>query len=213
LNKATESNRALSILVNSYFPHYLANISKEMNFKLIHVSTDCVFKGDKGKYSETDNPDAQDFYGKTKALGEVVDNHNVTLRTSIVGPDINPKGVGLFQWFMSQEGEINGYEKVIWTGVTTLQLAKCMETTIKEDLTGLQHCVNNDFINKYDLLNLFKEVFNKDIKISQENEHISEKTLIRTDKSFDFDIPSYKKMIKEMKEWIGDHKELYPNLI
>jgi dTDP-4-dehydrorhamnose reductase len=213
LNKATEKDKALSILVNSYLPHYLANLSKEYNYKLIHISTDCVFNGKEGKYTEESKPNAEDFYGQTKALGEVIDDHNVTLRTSIVGPDNNPNGVGLFQWFMSQKGKISGYEKVIWTGVTTIELAKCIETAIKEDLTGLHHCVNNDFISKYDLLNLFKKEFNKDIEIEKVQEPVSEKTLIGTEKSHPFDIPNYKKMIKEMKDWIEEHKELYPNLI
>jgi dTDP-4-dehydrorhamnose reductase len=213
LNKATEKDKALSILINSYLPHYLANLSKEYNYKLIHISTDCVFNGKEGKYTEESKPNADDFYGQTKALGEVIDDHNVTLRTSIVGPDNNPNGVGLFQWFMSQKGKISGYEKVIWTGVTTIEFAKCVETAIKEDLTGLHHCVNNDFISKYDLLNLFKKEFNKDIEIEKVQEPVSKKTLIRTEKSYPFDIPSYKKMIKEMKDWIENHKELYPNLI
>jgi dTDP-4-dehydrorhamnose reductase len=130
-----------------------------------------------------------------------------------VGPDNNPKGIGLFQWFMSQKGKINGYEKVIWTGVTTIQLAKCIETAIEKDLTGLHHCVNNEFISKYELLNLFKEVFNKDIEIEKVQEPVSEKTLIRTEKSYRFNIPSYSKMIKEMKDWIEEHRKLYPNLI
>jgi dTDP-4-dehydrorhamnose reductase len=213
LNEATEKNKALSILVNSYLPHYLENISKDMDFKLVHISTDCVFNGKEGKYTEESQPNAEDFYGQTKALGEVMDNHNITLRTSIVGPDNNPKGIGLFQWFMSQKGKINGYEKVIWTGVTTIQLAKCIETAIEKDLTGLHHCVNNEFISKYELLNLFKEVFNKDIEIEKVQEPVSEKTLIRTEKSYRFNIPSYSKMIKEMKDWIEEHRKLYPNLI
>jgi dTDP-4-dehydrorhamnose reductase len=213
LNESTEKNKALSVLVNTYLPHYLANLSENYAFKLVHVSTDCVFNGEEGEYTETSQPNALDFYGKTKALGEVRDDHNITLRTSIVGPDTNPKGVGLFQWFISQKEKIHGYEKVIWTGVTTVQFAKCMEAAIEKDLTGLHHCVNNDFITKYELLKLFKEEFNKDIEIDKVQEPVSEKTLIRTGKSYTFDIPSYREMVEKMRLWIEEHKDLYPNLI
>ena len=103
---------------------------------------------------------------------------NITFRNSIIGPDINPKGIGLFQWFMKQENEVGGYSKVIWTGVTTIELAKQIEGAIKNNLTGLNHVVNNDFISKKDLLALFKESFNKDIVINDNDTVVSEKTLV-----------------------------------
>ncbi len=213
LTKAAEENKALAILINSYLPHYLDSLSEANKYKLIHVSTDCVFDGLEGGYDETSLPNARDFYGRTKALGEVINDRNVTLRTSIVGPDINEKGVGLFKWFMDQEESVGGYSKVVWTGITTIWFVKCMEQAIENDLTGLQHCVNNDFISKYDLLGLFKKHFNKEIEIKVNDDVESAKTLIRTDLSFDFKIPSYEEMIKEMKEWVLTHKELYPDLV
>ncbi len=210
LNKAAEDNKTLAVKVNSLLPHYIDNLSSEYNFKFIHVSTDCVFDGKKGKYNEESYPDAISFYGRSKALGEINNNRNLTLRTSIVGPDNNPNGIGLFEWFITQNNPISGYSKVIWTGVTTIELAKCMEKAIANNLTGLHHVVNNDFISKYDLLKLFAKYFNKDIEINENNNVISEKTLIKTEKSFDFKIPTYEKMIEEMKIWVQDHKELYP---
>ena len=213
LNKAAEDNHELAVKVNSLLPNYIDRLSAKYNFKFIHVSTDCVFDGKKGKYNEESYPDAISFYGRSKALGEINNDKNVTLRTSIVGPDNNPNGIGLFQWFMNQEGTINGYNKVIWTGVTTLELAKCMEKAIDNNLTGLHHAVNNEFISKYELLKLFAKEFDKKITINKNNEVISEKTLIRTNKSFDFNIPTYEQMIKEMKEWTFNHKELYPRLL
>lgn len=212
LNKAAEDNKFMAVKLNSLLPHYLDSISEKYGFKLIHISTDCVFSGLDGNYTEDSLPDATSFYGRSKALGEINNDRNVTLRTSIVGPDSNPKGIGLFQWFMSQNDKVYGYSKVIWTGVTTIELAKVIESTIKNNITGLQHVVNNSTIPKYELLKLFKNVFNKKVDIEINDELKSEKTLIRTEKSFDYNIPSYEGMIKEMKEWVDSHKDLYPNL-
>lgn len=211
LNKEAEDNKCLAIKVNSLLPHYIDSLSDKYNFKLIHISTDCVFEGTKGNYTETDIADATSFYGRSKAMGEVVNNKNVTLRTSIIGPDNNKEGIGLFEWFINQEGEVNGYKNVLWTGVTTIELAKVIETVIKNNIVGLQHVVNNKIISKYDLLKLISTVFNKEIKINEEVNNKSAKTLIRTNKSFDYEIPSYEKMIKEMKEWIIKHKNIYTN--
>lgn len=213
LNKVAEEHKALAILINSYLPHYLDELSAKYNFKLVHVSTDCVFNGEVGGYDEDSVPNETSMYGRTKALGEVINDRSVTLRTSIVGPDINENGIGLFKWFMDQEGEVGGYDKVMWTGVTTMWYAKCMEMAIEKDLVGLHHCVNNDTISKYDLLVLFKKYFDKDITINHNPDVESKKTLVRTSKSFDFGIPSYEEMIKEMREWVVEHKEMYPELI
>ena len=213
LNKVADEHKALAILINSYLPHYLDEISVENNFKLIHVSTDCVFDGKTGNYDEMSIPNETSMYGRTKALGEVINDRSVTLRTSIVGPDINENGVGLFKWFMEQEGEVGGYDRVLWTGITTIWFARCMEMAIENNLTGLHHCVNNDVISKYDLLVLFKKYFNKDIVINHNPDVESKKTLIRTNKSFDFGIPSYEDMIKDMRDWVLNHKEVYPDLI
>ncbi len=209
LNQVAEDNKVLAVKLNSLLPHYVDSLSEKYNFKFIHVSTDCVFDGKKGKYDEDALPDATSFYGRSKALGEVINSRSITLRTSIIGPDSNPNGIGLFQWFMKQKGEVGGYTKVIWTGVTTIELAKCMKKAIDNNLTGFHHVVNNDFISKYDLISLFKEAFNKDIVINKNDSVVSEKTLVRTSKSFDFNIPSYKEMVYEMKKWVDDHSDLY----
>lgn len=213
LNKVAEEHKALAILINSYLPHYLDELSAKANFKFVHVSTDCVFDGKVGKYDESSIPNETNMYGRSKAMGEVINDRSVTLRTSIVGPDINENGVGLFKWFMSQEGEVGGYDKVIWTGITTIWYAKCMEIAIEKNLVGLHHCVNNEEISKYDLISLFKKYFDKDIVINHNPDVESKKTLIRTEKSFDFGIPSYEDMVKEMREWVINHKEFYPDLI
>jgi dTDP-4-dehydrorhamnose reductase len=208
LNKIAEENKSLAVLLNSYLPHYVDEICRKNEIKFIHVSTDCVFDGKKGEYTEDSFKDATSFYGQSKALGELNNESSVTLRTSIVGPDINKNGVGLFQWFMNQEKETNGFDKVIWTGVTTLEFAKCMEKAIINNLSGLRHAVNNEEIDKYSLLNLFKKHFNKDIIINRKSDYVSDKSLKRTT-DFDFGIPSYDQMVKEMSEWVTKHEELY----
>lgn len=213
LNQVCEANKPLAVKLNSLLPHYMNSLSEKYNFKFVHVSTDCVFEGTKGKYDEKSFEDATSFYGRSKALGEVKNDRSVTLRTSIVGPDSNPKGIGLFQWFMNQEDSVGGYTKVIWTGVTTIELAKQIEVAIKNNLVGLNHVVNNEFISKHDLITLFKKSFNKKIKISKNDKVVSEKTLVRTDASYNFEIPSYEVMVEEMREWVVNHKELYPNIV
>ncbi len=208
LNKVAEDNHTLAVMANSYLPNYLNDVCKENGVKLIHVSTDCVFDGKKGHYTEDSFKDAVTYYGQSKALGELNNDSSVTLRTSIVGPDINPNGVGLFQWFMNQQGTVGGFDKVIWTGVTTLEFAKCMEKAIEHNLTGLRHCVNNETIDKYDLISLFKKHFNKDIEINRKSDYVSNKSLFRTT-DFDFEIPSYDQMVKEMADWVTAHESIY----
>jgi len=208
LNQFAEENKANSILINSFLPHYLDFLSNKLNFKLIHISTDCVFEGDRGNYIESDLPNASSFYGKTKALGEINNDRNLTFRTSIVGPDINKDGIGLFNWFMIQEGNINGFSNVVWTGVTTLELAKAIEKSFNLNVTGLYHLVNNKKINKFELLKLFKKYTQKDVDIKEDDSHISNKSLINNRKDFDFKIPDYSDMIEEMCKWITNHKKI-----
>ena len=161
LNKVCDEFPSKAVYLNSYLPHYVCEITKNMKTKYIHMSTDCVFSGLTGPYYETSFKDGETFYDRTKALGEVNDNKNLTFRNSIIGPDINENGIGLFNWFMKQKGQINGFAGVMWTGVTTLTLAKAMEKAIEEDLTGLYNLVNNTSISKYDMLVEFKNAFNK----------------------------------------------------
>jgi len=213
LNKDAEDNHDKAVLINSYLPHYIDRLSVKYNFKLIHISTDCVFDGAKGEYTEKSFRDATSFYGRSKALGEIENDRNLTLRTSIVGPDTNPTGIGLFKWFMEQDGQIDGFSNVIWTGVTTLQLAKSIEKAINSNLSGLYHVVNNEKIDKYSLLKLFQKYFKTDIVINKKSDYVSDKSIISTRNDFNFNVPSYEDMIIEMKEWILNHPNLYGNLI
>lgn len=141
LIKQSEEFPDRAIYINSYFPHYLEKLGKKSNFKLIHLSTDSVFSGKRGGYSETDFKDGEQFYSRTKALGELIRSCNLTLRTSFIGPELKKNGSGLFHWFMTQNGRVNGYNKAYWTGITTLELAKAIDRAIEMDLKSLYHLV------------------------------------------------------------------------
>lgn len=202
LNQFAENNPDIAIYVNGYFPHYLDRLSEKYGYKLIHITTDCVFSGKKGNYTEDDFRDADSYYGRSKAIGEVNNNRTLTFRTSIIGPDINKDGIGLFNWFMKQEGKIRGYSNVFWSGVTTLELAKAIESSFGQNISGLIHLVNNEKISKYDLLKLFSKYMNKDIEIEKYEDYFSDKSLIRTKEDFSYKVPKYEKMIEELSEWI-----------
>lgn len=212
LNRSAEDNKSEAIYVNTYFPHYLADITRNIKTKIIHISTDCVFSGKKGQYSENENMDGETYYAKTKALGEIVDDKNLTIRTSIIGPDIKTDGIGLFNWYMRnrQYGDVNGYTGSIWTGVTSITLAKAIEKIIYTDIFGIYHLVNGYEINKYELLMLFEKYFGDCYgKIIPTQGIVHDKSLIDTRKELDYMPPSYDEMIKEMRIWIETHISLY----
>lgn len=210
LNQFAENNHALATLLNSYLPHFVASAANEVGAQVIHMSTDCVFSGKRGQYTEDDLPDGATFYDRSKALGELNDDKNITLRNSIVGPDINEKGIGLLNWFMHQNGEINGFTKAMWTGQTTLQLAKTMEAAAFERATGLYNTVPEMSISKYDLLRLFnKYLRNGKISIHPVEGVNADKSLKRTRFDFNYIIPDYEKMVSEAADWIFSHKSLY----
>lgn len=217
LNQDCDRNPSKAVYLNSYLPHLIADALSRTETKFIHMSTDCVFSGKKGLYNEDSFPDGETFYDRTKALGEVAldqaeDNKNLTFRNSIVGPDMKENGIGLFNWFMKQSGTINGYSQAIWTGVTTLTLAKAMERAAMENLKGIYNLVNNQSISKFDLLGLFnKHMRNGKINILPSDAVNLNKSLVNNRKDFSFEVPSYEQMVIELKEWIYGHKELYPH--
>lgn len=212
LNQFAEENKALASYLNSYFPHFLADVTSGTDTQVIHMSTDCVFSGKRGEYTEDDFRDGETFYDRSKALGELEDGKNITLRNSIVGPDINPKGIGLLNWFMQQEGQINGFTKAMWTGQTTLQLAKTMEAAAKEKAHGLYNTVPDHSISKYDLLRLFNHHMRSDAVTIHSVEGVNaDKSLRRTRYDFSYLIPDYDTMVAELAEWMRGHKQLYPH--
>lgn len=210
LNQFAENNKAMAVLLNGYLPHYLVELTKDSKTRIIHMSTDCVFAGNDGPYFEDTLPNGASFYDRSKAMGEFNNDKDLTFRNSIIGPDIKASGIGLFNWFMKQEGPIGGYTGAIWTGVTTYTLAQAMEAALKENLTGLYNLVNNTSINKFDLCSLFNKYFRAgEVEINPNDKLMLDKTLKCTRTDFSFRVPSYEQQIKEMREWVISHKEMY----
>lgn len=212
LNQFAENDKSAAVFLNSYIPHFLAKITVGTHTRVIHISTDCVFSGKNGPYTESSFPDGITFYDRSKALGEIIDNNNLTLRSSIVGPDIKQSGIGLLNWFMHQKGEVNGYTGAKWTGQTTLQLAKTIEIAAQLKVCGLINMVPENNISKYELLKLFNHYLRHDeIVIHPVQGIVADKTLIRTNNDFNYKIPDYEVMIRDLAEWMKEHKSLYPH--
>lgn len=209
LINVANSNPGNAIYLNSYLPNQLSEILEKTGGKLIHISTDCVFSGKRGSYDEQDIRDADDIYGKSKALGEVINSRDLTLRTSIIGPELKPNGVGLFHWFMKQSLEINGYTRALWSGVTTLEMAKVINNAIELNLVGLAHVTNGEKISKFDLLLLLKEIWNRnDLTINSFNDYSVDKTLNKS-RHFKYNVPSYRKMLEEQLDWMHENNTFY----
>jgi dTDP-4-dehydrorhamnose reductase len=212
LIQGSNQNPKNSILINAYFPHWLVSVADEIESKVIHISTDCVFSGKKGEYVESDFRDADDVYGRGKGLGELFSDKHLTLRTSIIGPEIKKNGEGLFHWFMNQKGEVNGFTKAFWGGVTTTELSKVITRAIREDLSGLYHVTNGETISKFDLLSAFNKTFDKGVKINSVEGKSVDKSLKSEKEDIDFAIPSYEVMITEMKDFMSENKSLYTSI-
>jgi dTDP-4-dehydrorhamnose reductase len=213
LNKDAEDNPYKAIWYNSYFPHLLEKWASEQQFKLIHISTDCVFSGKgNGGYTESSFKDGIGYYAQSKALGEVDNSKDLTIRTSIVGPELKSGGIGLFHWFMQQEKPIKGYTHAYWSGVTTMVLAQAIDQAIQQNLKGLFQLTNNQKISKFDLISLFNNQFrNGALEISQDTNYKVDKSLIRTRTDFNFTVPGYEAMVKDMYNWMQSHPDFYTN--
>lgn len=210
LVKQSEDRKDLASYLNGYLPHQLEYFFRDTDTKVIHLSTDCVFSGKNAPYREDSPYDGEPFYDRSKALGEIKNDKDLTFRMSIIGPDMQSTGIGLFNWFYAQTGQILGFTNAIWSGITTIELAKGIDAAIKQDLTGLYHLVPSTNISKYDLVKLFVKVFGRDdITVKPDDKLALDKTLINTRADFDYRVPDYNTMITEMKEWINSHKSLY----
>lgn len=214
LNADAEKDKANAVAINSLLPHFLSHVTTGTNTRVIHVSTDCVFSGKDGGYSENSFKDGSDFYARSKALGEIENQKDITIRTSIVGPDINPNGVGLFNWFMKQKKEIKGYSKAIWTGQTNVQLAKTIEYASEKQLFGLFNVVPTEPIDKLSLLKLFNEYCRgSSVSIQPDSSVVIDKSLTTLRCEFEHIVPDYHTMVLDMVEWIQVNPTLYPHYI
>lgn len=194
-------NDLFTLNINSIFPQKLADLTEKYNFRLINVSTDCVFNGKKGSYTETDFVDAEDLYGKSKFLGEVKGKNCLTIRTSIIGREIFTKH-SLLEWFLDvQDQTVKGFTKAVFSGFPTQVLAEIIKSILQNHSTleGLYH-ISSDPINKYDLLCLVKEKFNLKTEIIPDDEFVIDRSLdsTRFKNLTGFKSPSWEKMIEQM---------------
>lgn len=190
-----------SLEINALLPHRLALLCKGIGARLVHLSTDCIFSGKKGRYMENDASDAEDLYGKTKFLGEVHEANCLTLRTSIIGRELS-RHTSLLDWFLSQSGAVKGFKKAIYTGFTTLEMSRIVEKMLIDfpDAYGVYQ-VSSDPINKYELLLLFREKLGHDIEIVPDDSFCCDRSLISTRFRADFNYspPSWPEMIEELR--------------
>lgn len=203
----------LASYLNAYLPHMLEHTYAGTDTRVIHLSTDCVFSGAAGPYHEDSVYDGPLLYDRSKALGEIKNDKDLTLRMSIIGPELKTDGNGLFHWFMNQTGEVSGYMNVIWNGITTVELAKGIVAAIEQNLSGVYHLTPTETISKCDLLNLLKVTFARDITMRGTLAEPSDKTLLNTRTDFDYVVPGYNVMVKEMKTWVDERPGLYQHYL
>ena len=200
LIKQADAYPDIAILLNAYLPQWLSRVFRDTRVKIIHLSTDCVFSGKRGGYTEKDDPDGTTIYDRSKALGEIANHKDLTFRMSIIGPDRHEQGTGLLHWFMNQSGEVKGYTSAIWNGVTTIHLAEAIDAAIKQKLSGLYLLAPKEPIDKYHLLLLFQQNFHKnDVSIVPYDGFSLNKSLVNTRSDFSFEIKPYPIQVSEMR--------------
>ncbi len=208
VKQLSEANESIpSLEINALFPHRLALLCKNINARMIHLSTDCVFSGKKGNYKESDRSDADDLYGRTKFLGEITEKRCLTLRTSMIGQELSRKK-SLLEWFMAQNESVHGYKKFIFSGFTTLELSRVIENMILNypDTSGIYH-VSSEPISKFDLLSLIKANLKLPIEIIPEESFACDRSLDSSKfrQEFNYNPPSWEEMIDELCKDIGDN--------
>jgi len=198
-----------TIAVNALFPHLLSELCDEIGIRLVHISTDCVFSGNEGNYNEDFQPDPYDLYGRTKLLGEVVGENSVTLRTSMIGREIE-RSSGLVEWFLSNKGgKIQGYRRAVFSGFTTKVLAEIIRDMILRypGLTGLYH-VSSEPISKFNLLCLMRDAMKTNVEIEADDDFICDRSLNsdRFRRLTGFKPPSWTHMIEDLALEAADYE-------
>lgn len=191
-----------SLEINALLPHRLSELTRLGKARLVHLSTDCVFSGRQGMYQESDFSDAEDLYGRSKYLGEVSDPHTLTLRTSIIGPELARKS-SLLEWVCAQRGEVRGFRQAIFSGLTTSELSRVIEKLLVEypEAAGLYQ-VSSDPINKYDLLKLIQQAYRLPIEVKADDQFRIDRSLdsSRFRQEFQYAPPSWPQMVQELAE-------------
>jgi dTDP-4-dehydrorhamnose reductase len=202
--RLTANESIPSIEINALFPHQLALLCASIGAQLVHISTDCVFSGGRGNYRETDAPDPDDLYGRTKLLGEAQDANCITLRTSIIGRELARKK-GLLEWFLAQKGPIRGYRHSVFSGFTTIELARVIERILvtAPGKVGVYH-VSSEPISKYELLTLIKRKLGLALEIVPDEDVRIDRSLdsTRFRTEFGYLPPSWDAMTEELAQAI-----------
>ncbi len=200
---AQASDPVRSISVNALLPHQLARLCDLAEARLIHISTDCVFSGQRGGYGETDSADARDLYGMSKYLGEVHHPNAITLRTSIIGHELNSTNA-LIDWFLAQHGQCRGYTRAVFSGIPTVVLARLTGEVIipHPELNGLYH-IAADPIAKFDLLRLVAETYGKSIDITPDDSLVIDRSLRaeRFRAATGYVVPKWPELIRAMHSY------------
>jgi dTDP-4-dehydrorhamnose reductase len=204
VKQLADANNPLHALpINALLPHRLAALCAAVNARLIHISTDCVFSGHKGNYLESDFPDADDLYGRSKLLGEVDYPYAVTLRTSIIGHELAGNR-SLICWFLSQQNKVKGFTNAIFSGLPTVELSYLIRDYVipNESLHGLYH-VSAEPINKFDLLNLVASVYDKTIEIVPDDSLVVDRSLdsTRFRTATGYRPPPWPELVRRMREF------------
>jgi dTDP-4-dehydrorhamnose reductase len=198
-----------AVLLNTLLPHLAVEVLRSWNGRLLHVSTDCVFSGDKGDYKESDLADPVDLYGRTKLAGEVTESPHLTVRTSFIGLE-HENAKGLLGWFFAQTGRVRGFRRVIWSGLTTEALAQILLSLVeRRGVSGLLH-VASEPIDKYRLLCLAAEIFGKsDVQIEPVDEPVCDRSL-RSDQlsALGLRVPSIRSMLEGLRDSEIRHAEV-----
>lgn len=213
INQDAEADKAGASYINTYLPHYLEQLTAGTKTVVVHRSTDCIFSGKRGQYTLEDVPDAASFYARSKALGELNNEKDITIRTSLIGPEYDINGSGLFNWFYNQSGSVNGFANAIWTGLTTIEFAREIEWLLLHKAHGLYQLVPGNAISKYELLLMFEKAFPGNREVVRVDNARVDKSLLPVSRGYDIPIPSYEDMVSEMKKWIDNHSALYTNYI
>lgn len=210
VNQAAEEDKAYAAYINAYLPHLLEKLTAGTKTVVVHRSTDCIFSGAKGQYVLEDWPDAKSFYARTKAVGELNNDKDITIRVSLIGPAQDESDGSLLNWYLNQKGEVKGFANAIWTGLTTLEYAKTIESLLNQKAHGVFQAAPDASISKYELIKIFEKYFPGGRTIIKVDNNRVDKSLVPYWGDFDIQIKGYETQIAEMKEWIENHPALYP---
>ena len=211
VNQAAEEDKAGAAYLNAYLPHLLESLTAGTNTVVVHRSTDCIFSGAKGQYVLEDWPDAKSFYARTKAVGELNNDKDITIRVSLIGPAQDDNDGSLLNWFLNQKGVVKGFANAIWTGLTTLEYAKTIERLLNQKAHGVFQAAPNSAISKYELINIFEKFFPGERTIVRVENNRVDKSLVPYWANYDIEIKDYEEQVVEMKDWIENHPGLYPD--